>query len=834
MSRVFLLDLRYASRALRKNLTFATTAIVTLALGIAAVTVIFSVVDAVLLSPLEYRDPDRIYRLRTIDEQGLPRGTVGRVLVDPLADDSETVEAAVYGYSLESSIVNREGTAFAINEYRVSEEFFQVFTDPLTLGRAFQPGDDFDRTVLSHQTWRDVFASDPNIVGAPILVNGAELNVIGVAGEGFEYPVGAALWTKIYTGPGTQGLFNMDGYLRARPGVTGEQVQAELDVLAGRLPLRRDDRPMQFVARPLITDVVGDLKSTLLIVSGATAILLLIACLNVANLLFTRGVARTGEIAIREALGAERWRVFRQLMTESLVLCGLGGVLGLGLAMIAIRVLRALAPADLPRLDTVAIDPSIVVVAAACVLFTAVVAGVAPALRLSFRDLSGLINQSGRSNAVGPGRSRTFGALVVAEIALAVLLVIGAGLLVRSYSELTSTDPGFDPGRMLTLVLNVPGRLDPSGVTFDDEGNVTSYDRTTYVPVLRFYQELMDRIEAVPGVASAGATSAAPLNAGLFPVTLTAYLLVGDSDGDAEVDQSNVPMAYGNQVSPGFFTALGVRPALGRLLEDSDRRSTQGVAVINQTFARTYFDGGDPVGRRIDLPGAGNWAVGGLAFQLGERAVDQVEIVGVIPDIKQANLAEPVQPAIYIPQEQWTMRRMALVVRSEIDGPASLIPGIRDVLAGMDSTIPAQFSVYSDVIAASVARQKLGAILLVVFGAVSLTLAAVGIYGLVSYSVSQRTNEIAVRSAIGADRRRVLKMFLMRALRLAVIGVVLGVGGAMAMRRIVSSQLYEVSAVDPLVFVIVPLTMLGVALLASYMPARRASSVDFSAALREN
>jgi putative ABC transport system permease protein len=803
---------------------------VTLALGIAAVTVIFGVVDAVLLRPLEYRDPDQIYRLYTVDEQGLPRGTVGRVLVDPLAEDSESVEAAVYGYSLETSVVNPEGAAFAINEYRVSEEFFQVFTDPLTLGRAFQPGDDFDKTVLSYQTWRDVFASDPDIVGAPILVNGSQLTVIGVAGRGFEYPAGAALWTKIYTGPGTEGLFNMDGYLRARPGVTGEQVQAGLDVLAGRLDLERGDRPMQFVARPLLDDVVGDFKSTLLVVSGATAILLLIACLNVANLLFTRGVARTSEIALREALGARRGRVFRQLMTESLLLCGLGGILGLGLAMIAIRVLRALGSADLPRLGSVAIDQNMFVFAAACVLVTATIAGCAPALRLSFRDLSGLINQGGRSSAVGPGRNRTFGMLVVAEIALAVLLVIGAGLLVRSYSELTATDPGFEPERMLTLVLNVPGRLDPSGVTFDDQGQVTGSDRTTYGPVLRFYEELMERIDALPGVASVGATSAAPLNAGLFPVTLAPYSIVGAP----VADEKDIPQAFGNEVSPGFFNVLGVRPALGRLLEGNDRRDTRGVAVINETFARTYFGGENPVGHHVTLPAQGMWEVGGLAFQLGERSIDDVEIVGVVPDIKQANLAEPVRPAIYMPQAQWTLRRMALVVRSAIDGPASLIPAIRGELAAMDATIPAQFSVYSDLIAASVVRQKLGAILLVVFGVVSLTLAAVGIYGLVAYSVGQRANEIAVWPAIGADRRRVLKLFVARALRLAGIGIVLGLGGAVAMRRIVASQLYEVSAVDPLVFVLVPLAMLGVALLASYVPALKASRADCSASLRES
>jgi predicted permease len=822
-------DLKFTRRVLTKNLAFTATAIATLALGIAASTVIFSVVDTVLLKPLDYKDSGDIYRVYTVDTLGLPRGTTGPPHIDPMADDGQSIQAAMYGYSFEQSVVNDEGTAFALNEFRASDEFFQVFTEPLHMGRAFQPGEDWRNTVLSYQMWRDVFNSDPNILGKPIRVGSGPLNVIGVAAEGFEFPVGTGMWTKIFTGPqGPLPLFNMPGYVRVRPGVSAAQAQAELDVFAGRLEKWPDGRALEFVAQPLLEEVVGDLRSTLIIVVGATAVLLLIACLNVANLLLARGVVRTSEIALREALGARRWRVFRQLMTESFALCSIGGVLGLGLALGAIQVLKAIGPGDLPRFGTLAIDQNVFLFAAACVLLVAFAVGLAPALRVSSGNLSGLINTGGRSAAVAPGRNRVFGALVIVEIALAVVLVIGAGLLVRSYSALSSADPGFDPQRMLTVVLNVTGRIDVRNMRPDQERQTIVYDGTGMLGVAQFYQELVGRIDALPGVASAGAASAAPLNQGLFPVTLNPYPVLG-SDAAA-----NDQLAYGNQVSPEFFTTLGIRPLAGRLLEPTDRRGAAGVAVVNETYARTYLAGENPIGRRI-WAGSGAMRPGGIGFgQLGEQTIAEAEIVGVIPDIKQATLQDPVQPAVYTTHEQTTMRKMAVMVRAETDAVATLIQPIRRELAAMDPTIPATFAIYSDVIGASLARDRLGALVLVVFGLVSLTLAAVGTYGLISFSVNQRFNEIAVRSAFGAERSNLLSMFVMRALRLAAIGVVLGLAGAIAMRQVVASQLYEVSALDPWVLALVPLTMLAVTLLASYVPARRAARIDVTAALREN
>jgi putative ABC transport system permease protein len=823
-------DLSFTRRVFTKHRAFTATAIVTLALGIGASTVIYSVVDAVLLQPLDYNDSGDIYRVYTVDTLGLPRGTTGGPHIDPMAEGGQSIRAAFYGYSFEQSVVNDEGTPFAVSEFRASDEFFDVFTEPLLMGRKFEPREDWRNTILSYQTWRDVFGSDPDILGKPIVVGSGPLTVIGVAAEGFEFPVGTAMWTKIFTLPDGQSLplLNLSGYLRVHPGVSAAQVQAELDVFAGRLGTWPDGRKLEFVARPLLEDVVGDLPSTLFMVSGATAVLLLIACINVTNLLLARGLVRTSEFALREAIGARRWRIFRQLMTESFVLCAVGGVLGLGLALGAIRILRAIGSADLPRFGTLSIDANVFLFAAACVLFVAVAVGFAPALRVSRGDLSTLINSGGRSATSAPGRNRVFSALVVAEIALAVVLVIGAGLLVRSYSQLSSTDPGFEPRRMVTLVLNVTGRTDVQNMRFDQEQQSVVYDGTGMLGVAQFYQELIRRIDALPGVASTGIIFAAPLNHGLFPIVLWPYPVVGSSA--AATDQ----LAYVFPVSPEIFTTLGIRPVAGRLLEPTDRRGAAGVTVVNEAYARAYLSGQNPLGHRISLDG-GNWRPGQGAFgQIGEQTVAEAEIVGVIPDIKQANLQDSVQPAVYLPHEQLTMRKMAVVVRAETDDPGALIPGIRRELASLDSTIPAVFAVYSDVVAASLARHRLGALVLVVFGFVSLTLAAVGTYGLMSFSITQRFNEIAVRSAFGAERGRLLKMFVTRALQLAGVGIVLGVAGAIAMRQVFASQLYETSALDPWVLLLVPVTMLAVTLAASYVPARRASRIDVCAALREN
>jgi predicted permease len=806
-------DVRGAIRMLRRTPTFAATAVLTLALGIGAGTAIFSVVNTVLLRPLPYDDPDGIYRIRTMDVRGLPLGTVGRAHVDPLNEQSTSVQAAAYGLRQVSSVVGRDGVARPLSEYFASEEFFDVFTDPLALGRGFE-ADDGGATVLSHRVWRDAFRSDPEILGSVVILNGDQRLVTGVAAPGFEFPAGTGAWTRIRIDPGDQAsdvVTNMDGYARLRPGATGAQLQAELAVLAGNLGPWPDGHALRFVSIPLLQDVVGAFGATILLLSAAAAVLLLVACLNVANLLLTRGTVRAREIAVRGALGAGRWRVVRQLLAETAVLCVVGGTLGLALAAAAVRLAGTIGFAGLPRLDGLAIDGRVLLFTAGCTLATVLVVGVAPALRRTGGNLAGLMSEGGRSATGGPRRSRLFGALVVAEVALAVTLVIGAGLLVRSYVRVASIDLGFNPDRLVTVSLNVTGRIGDAGAD--------------YLPVARFYQELMGRIRAMPGVAAVAATSHAPLEPGL--VSGAPFLLPGETFDPQAVRQTQTL-----QVSPDYLEVMGIRPVAGRLLRPADRRDALGVVLVNEAFVRAVYTGRDGVGERLVFPGAALWSRGGMAFHLGVMATAAFEIVGVIPDIRQSRVLDEPQPTVYFPHEQWTVRRMALVVRAEGDDPRALIPGIRAELAAMDPTIPPGFEVYGEIVSAATARQRLGTALLAAFGLASLVLAAVGIYGLLSYSVSQRTAEIAVRLALGARSGEVPGMIVAWALRLALAGIVLGLGGAWAMRALVASQLYEISAFDPLVFVAVPVTILAVALLSSYLPARRAAGIDPAVALR--
>lgn len=691
----------------------------------------------------------------------------------------------------------------------------RIFTYPLALGRGFEPADDDGATVLSYALWRDLFDADRDVVGSVVSVGGGQRTVVGVAAPSFELPAGTGMWTKFTPGGQASDVLQMDAYARLEPGASGEQLAAELDALSGRLDPWQDGRPVRLVPVPLLEDVVGNLSGTVLILAGAVAVLLLIACLNVAMLLFTRAAAREREIALRGALGARPGRIVRQLLTETGVLAVLGGALGLGLAVVAIRVSEAVGFAGLPRLQALSIDRNVLLFAVACIAVTAFAVGLAPALRQARGDLMRLISEGGRSVSGGLRRNRLFGTLVVVEMAMAVLLVIGAGLLVRNYVNLVSDDPGFDPDRLLTVELNVPGRVDLAA-------------GENYLPVVHFYEELTGRIAAMPGVESATVTSHVPL---MPPVDGAPFLEPGEPFGP----DSSTPIrqTQTTQVAPGYFAAMGVRPVAGRLLEPTDRRDTGGVALVNEAFARFVYEGGDAVGQRIILPGSPLWAPGGIAYPIGEMATGEFEIVGVVPDIPQTVLWETPGPAVYFPFEQWTRRSMTVVLRTALEDPGTLIPAVRTVLADMDPSIPPVFSVYSEVLSATVARQRLGTALLAAFGAASLVLTAIGIYGLMSYAVAQRASEIAVRSALGARSSEIRRMILASTLRLAVAGIALGLAGAWAARTIIASQLYEISAVDPIVFLTVSMVMLGLAILSSYLPARRAAGIDPARTLRE-
>jgi predicted permease len=815
-------DLRFSLRMLGRQRSFTAIVVLTLALGIGGSTAIFSIVNAVLLRDLPYPEPDQLYLVRTVAPDGSLSGTITPrelwAFYEP--DRHPTVAAATVAWSQEVQIIGSDGRPHPTTRYGVTDQFFEVFGTRMAMGRAFERGQRPGVIVIAYSTWRDMFASDPKIIGRVVQVEGGPRQVVGVTPEDFEFPEKPGFWYLMSLGTAYDRVRGYRGFVRLRPERTGEQFQSELTRIAAELgPDPATKQPSVLVAQPFLEYVVGDLSTRVKILFGATAVLLLIACINVTNLMLSRTAVRAREMALREAIGARRWRVIRQLLTETVVLSALGGALGLAAAAGGVRLLLQIAPPDLPRLDTVPIDGPVLGFAIGLTVLTGLFVGLAPAWRLATNPLRTLVNEAGRGTPDGPARHRLLNALVVTEIALAVLLTIGAGLLVRSYVNLTATDPGFSSDRMLTFFMYVPGRTEfsfkpkPGGGRPDVVGS--------YQPLANFLRELSERIRGLPGVTSVASTSSLPLAATQYD-PLTVFHL---ADQDQKSAEEAALSARTRGVSPDFFDALGIRLLAGRGLQVSDRHNAPGVAVVNETFVRRFLGGRNPLGIRFRYP-ENPWKPADVGFQIGHRTVDEIEIVGVVNDVKYLALGDPPEPSIYLSTDQWTNRRQTLVVRTTTEDPASLIPAIRRQIESMDRLLTADFSLYRPVIEASVAGERLAATLLTVFGLMALILAAVGIYGLMSYSVAQRTGEIAVRSAMGASGSQVLTMILGRGAQLALAGVALGIVGAVALRQVVAGLLYGVTALDVRVFALTGIALLGVAGLACFVPAQRATRID--------
>lgn len=809
-------------RALVKRPGFAAVVVATLALGLGATIGIFSVANAVLLRSLPYPNADRIVVLSTIAEDGSPSGRIAPRDMPTLYADHPSIAAAALAFYSEGRIKGNDDVDYNMGRYGVTDQFFEVFNVPMQLGRGFTRGEPQGPVVISYATWRDVFASDPDILGKSIRVENGVRPVVGVTPEGFDFPGDAAYWTLMQLGPGYANLRGYLSYLRLKPETTPVQLEQQLAVLGNELgPDAATGRAVRFATQPLLDNVVGNLGSTVLLLFGATAVLLVIACINVANLLLARGASRTRELAVRTALGAPRMRIFARLLGESLVLSALGGIAGLVLGIVGIRLLLRLGPADLPRLDTVPIDGTVLGFALVATLVTGLLFGLAPAWRLARVDLRALVNDGGRGHATGRAQQRMFSGLVVAEIALAVVLVIGAGLLVRSYQNLVTTDPGFRTDRTLSVFINVPG--DAIQTFFPQppaaEGGPPRFD-ASYRLIGDFFRELEGRVRGLDGVESVSVSSSVPLSSRQWDPAV-AFRIEGDASPDMAVSQMQ---ATQRGVSPSFFSSMGIPIREGRAFDINDRRDSPGVAVVNETFARRYFADGRVVGRSLTLP-ANIYRSNAVGFQYGELVPDRFEIVGVAADAKYAALGEAPVPSIYFSSEQFMLRRTNLIVRSESDDPGALVTAIRAEIAAL-RPMPAEFELYSQVLRVSLARERLGMSLFAVFGAVALALAAVGVYGLMSYSVAQRTGEIAVRAALGASQRQIIGGVVARGAWLGLAGIAIGVAVAAATGRVLSSELYGVNALDWRVFVAVPLTLLAVALAAAYVPARRAARVD--------
>ena len=810
-------DLRHTLRLLRNSPGFTSIAICALALGIGANTAIFTVVNSVLLKPLPYPDADRIVRLARKYRSGnspstsIPKYTRWK-------QDNQVFEA-VAAYDFAGPGVNLAGSdrPEQVKGIHVSAEYFHVFGVVPILGRGFTPQEDRPGgprvAVISHGLWQRRFGGDAQLVGKVVNLSGDLYTVVGILPSEFvSYPPADVLM-PLQADPDTR---NFGHYLftaaRLKPGITVETAQANMNVIAEQT--RRAfpkwmGREEGIAVIPLQAALTGDVRPALLILLGAVGVVLLIACANVANLLLARAATRQREIAVRAALGAERGRIIRQLLTESTVLAAAGAVLGFLLGVGGVRALLALAPGNVPRTAELeaafALDPAVLAFTVLVAIATVVVSGLYPALQISKPDLNSALKESSSRSGSSLRQTRARSVLVASETALALLLLVGAVLLIRSFVSLRGVDSGFDGKNVLTMNLSLAGGK-----------------YATTVPVENLFRGIVQRVEALPGVSAAAPTIALPLEGGPdLPFIIEGRPLgSGQFHGDSDI----------RTVGSKYFAVFRIPLRRGRLLEDRDTSHAGPVAVINETMARRFWPKQDPIGARITL-GAGL----GPEFTEAPRT-----IVGVVGDVRENGLGREPRPMVYYPLGQATDGLMKLigavapmnfVVRTN-GNPFSLSDAIQREILAVDRLPVARVRSMEQVTINSTARQNFNMLLLSVFAAIALLLAAIGIYGLMTYAVQQRTQEIGIRMALGASGAGMVRMVLAQGLKWTAAGVIAGLAAAYGLTRLMETLLFGVKPADPVTFVAVPLVLTVVALVANYIPARRATKVDPLHALR--
>ncbi|HYE64226.1 MAG TPA: ABC transporter permease [Pyrinomonadaceae bacterium] len=804
-------DIRYGIRMLAKRPGFAAVTVLALALGIGANSAIFSVVNAVLLRPLPFEDPERLVMVwERRPRQNREAGPVAPADFVDWQNQNQVFERMA-AYSPAAFNLTGVGEPEQIITHVVTTGFFQVLGVEAAVGRTFlQEVDDPTRertVVLSQGFWQRRLGGDPNVTGKVLTLDDESYTVIGVMPSDFQFPDSLTqMWvapkrvlpeTSLPGNPDPamlRGMHYLSVIARLKQGVTLEQSQAEMQTIAGRLEQQYPNENTGHTARvvSLHEQLIGDVRPALLVLLGAVGFVLLIACANVANLLLARATARHREMSIRNALGASRLRLIRQLLTESTLLSLTGGVIGLLLAMWGVDLLIALSPENLPRLREIGLDGRVVGFTLVVSILTGIIFGLAPALQASKLDLNSSLKEGGRGSMEGFGRQRMRGLLIISEVALALVLLIGAGLMIRSFQRMHQVDPGFDPNHVLALQLSLPR----SKYTENEQ-------------MVNFYNQVLGRIATLPGVESVGATWTLPLSgqdAGRgFEI-----------EGYTPAPDERTNAAFG-VVSPRYFQTMKIPVLKGREFADQDTASAPGVVIINEPFARRYFPDGDALGKRLKLRGDDNpW----------------LTIAGVVRDIKHTELTARPRMEMYLPYLQYPFPSMNVVVRTAHD-PASLMMAVRKEVWAVDPDQPvANVETMTQLISNSVARARFNTILLGIFASVALILAAIGLYGVISYSVTQRTHEIGIRLALGAQHGDVLRMIVGQGMILVLVGVLIGLAAAFAVTRLMSSLLYGVTATDPLTFAGVSLVLAGVAFLASLIPARRATKVDPMAALR--
>jgi predicted permease len=797
-------DLVYALRRLGRSPGFALVAMATLAIGIGANSAIFSVINAVLLRPLPYDQPDRLVRVsQTWEGRPVVYSPENFLDVEAQAQSFESMAAVDEG----GLTVTGQGAPVRVEGAGVSASFFDVLRVRPPQGRGFRPGENEPGktkvVVLGHRLWSQWFGGDPRAIGRSIQLNREPYLIVGVAPAGFSYPEGAEVWTPLeydaQLRTKSRGAWYLGVIGRLKPRISVEHAREEVATIAARLARQYPDMNEKVggTVASLQEALVGDARPALLVLLGAVGLVLLIACVNVANLLLARVAAREGELAVRTALGAGRGRLLQQLMTESVTLAVLGGAAGVFLAWLCLDTLLGLQPAGVPRLAEVGIDRTVLAFAFALSVLTGILFGVFPALQMMRRATAQSLREGSRGllNRRGGGLG---GGLVVGQMALAMMLLAGAGLLMRSFTQLRHVEPGFEAANALTFRIGLPE------TAYAEEAGRAA-----------FFDALLTRLQALPGVRSAGAVSGLPLSGMRFS-------LVFEVVGRPPLPPAQQPSMELRVVTADYFRTLGIPLLRGRAFARSDTSDSPQVVLLSQSAARRFFPDEDPLGHRINL-----------GYRRGEgRPPAGGEVIGIVGDVRDRGLAKEQPPEVYLPYPQLPFQTMDVALRTAVS-PMSVASSMEKAVHELDPELPvARTQALDRIVARSISEPRFYMLLIGVFAAMALLLAALGIFGVMSYAVVRRSREIGIRVALGAHRVDVLRIVLGRAVVLVAAGVGVGLVGTLALSRTMASLLFNLSPTDPTTLVGVATLLAAVALLASYLPARKATRVDPLVALR--
>ena len=803
-------DVRYALRNLRKRPVFSLIVVFTLALGIGANTAIFSVVDAVLLAPLPYGEPDNLVVLWAKNEkQNVTQQPVSYPNIVDLKQANDVFEhlSAIRGESF--SLTDRDEPE-RVTGVRVSTDILTLLGTTPVLGRNFVPEEEQPAkaavALVSHGLWQRRYSGDPRLIGQAIIIDGKSYTVIGILPEWLKQPgitlgnlSGPDVWIPVVPAASEQNrnFANMRMLARLKPGLTLAQAKTEVDALGARLERQYPDSNtnLRFGVVGLREQLTGRVNKALWILLGVVGCVLLIACANVANLLLARAASRQSEIAVRSALGATRPQLIRELLTECVVLSLTGGLLGLSLAYLGVTLMTSLSSGGIPRADEIGISGEVLVFTLLVSLLTGVAFGIVPAFQSSRSQLAEDLKEAKKGASVSVRHRRSLDGLVVVEIALALVLVAGAGLMTRSFRSVLRIDAGFDPHNVLTFSAALP--------------LATYKDQQQHV---QFFERALAKIQALPGVQAA---------AGTFRVPIAGFATVIFTVQGKPVPTGQAPIADYRTITVGYFQAMGIRLLKGREFTDRDRADTPDAVIVNEELARRFWPGEDPIGKRL---------------QVGTEFMRWREVIGVVGNAKLSGLEANIDPAIYVPfpQNSWpnALRNSFIVLRTATD-PKSLVPAIRRELRSVDPTFPiTQIRTMDEIVGDSLSQRRFNTVLLGLFAFLAVALAGVGIYGVMSYGVSQRTREMGIRVALGARQSDITKLVTSTGARLAALGIAIGIVAAAISSRLISSLLFGLTATDPMTFVLTAVLLGAVTLLASYIPSRRAARTDPISALR--